>query len=88
MLTVSSLFFSIYTTDLRNGEIFKHQSIFITKIQHLSPLSSIPLVARKQEKNWMVQKKKLPELNILNLNDLRKKYHAQDLEIFDSKCVL
>lgn len=41
-----------------------------------------------QEKNWMVQKKKLPELNILNLNDLSKKYHAQDLEIFDSKCAL
>lgn len=41
-----------------------------------------------QEKNGMVQKKKLPELSILNLNDLRKKYHAQDLEIFDSKCAL
>jgi len=49
MLTVSSLIFSIYTIDLRNGEIFKHQSIFITKTQHQSPLSSVPLVARKQE---------------------------------------
>jgi len=41
-----------------------------------------------QEKNLMVQKKKLPELNILNLNDLSKKSHAQYLEIFDNKCTI
>lgn len=40
-----------------------------------------------QEKNWMIQKKKLPE-HILNLNDLSKKSHAQDLEIFDNKCTI
>lgn len=98
MLTVSSLIFSIHTIDLRNGKIFKHQSIFITKIQHQSPLSSIPLVARKQEIGkfrchkkrigWFRKQKKLPELNILNLNDLSKKSHAQDLEIFDNKCTI
>jgi hypothetical protein len=67
MLTVSSLIFSIYTIDLRNGEIFKHQSIFITKKLN----TSHHLVAY----HWLPGSKKLVNLDVTRkeLDDSEKK---------------